>query len=109
MEDVLGNNGVVVEVITITVVEGKGVVVVKPALVNVVLVLGDKLEETVGVELAEVVGVGVLGLVLLGLVELGLPELELAGGEGVPPLVKYAGGGTAVDGSLSLPVPQGIG
>jgi len=96
--DVLGMlaDGVVVAVawVMTTVVEGKGVVV-RPAPVNVVLVLGDKLEE--GVELAEAVVLEVPGLV-----EVGLPEVEL-----LPP-VKYPGGGTAFDGSLSLPIPQGI-
>lgn len=104
MVDVLGMlaDGVVVAVawVMTTVVEGKGVVV-RPAPVNVVLVLGDRLEE--GVELAEAVVLEVPGLV-----EVGLPEVELAGGEGVLPPVKYPGGGTAFDGSLSLPIPQGI-
>jgi hypothetical protein len=91
-------DGVVLGVasVTTTIVEGEGVVV-KPALVNVVLVLDDKLEETVGVELAEAAEAVVVEVP--GLVEVGLPDVELAGG---------AGDETAVDGSLSLPIPQGI-
>jgi len=52
--------------------------------------------------------VGEVGLVVVGLVEVGFPEVELEGGEAVPPLLRYTGGGTAVDGSLRLPAPQGI-
>lgn len=49
----------------------------------------------------------------LGLVGVGLPgdELagdELAGADELLPPLRYAGGGTADDGSLRLPVPQGI-
>ena len=54
------------------------------------------------------VGLVVIWLVEVGLVEARLPEIELEGGEAVPPLLRYAGGGTAVDGSLRLPTTQGI-
>jgi len=114
LADLVGNrlaDGVVpgVVVATTTVVESEGAVMGESPLGNTVIVPGEKLEETVGVKPAEVavVGLAVAELPEVGYPEVGFPEVELTGG-GVPPPLRYAGGGTAVDGSLSLPVPQGI-
>jgi len=77
-------------------------------LVDVLGNFADGVELVVVSVVVEVVGLAETGLVGTELVEVGLPEVELEGGEVVPPLLRYAGGGTTVDGSLRLPIPQGI-
>jgi hypothetical protein len=56
--------------------------------------------------------VGMFGMVVVGSVVIELVEVELPAGElegsVVPPLLRYAGGGTAPDRLTRLPVPQGI-
>lgn len=96
MEDVLaGAVGECALVVTTTVVKPEAELTGGPTFVATGLVPGSELERTVGVEL-----------------ELELPELEVLEDEvledEVVPLPRYAGGGTADDGLLSPPAPQGI-
>lgn len=70
-------------------------------------VLGNFADGVVLAIISVVVGMVVVGSVVIELVEVELPEVELEGSV-VPPLLRYAGGGTAPDRLTRLPVPQGI-